>query len=158
MASSDEEIALIKGMLAYRKGKDFGFRQQEIAGHFKINSARVTEIRYGDNGAGVGIEPAPESKFPEECWGWSLVRIDSKDRRAVKKLRERKQRKLRKNGGIDLEDINRKIKPIIRALKEQSEKDMATVSFPAIARSAGLLANYLEEWNNPPKKSKGDRA
>lgn len=152
MPVSHAQIAIIKGMLAYRSEEGKAFRHQDISGLFGINSARVTEIRYGDKGIGVGIEPTPQSKFPEKCWRWPLVR-PPRDKRAE----NLKKKKKKCQDAIEIAEINRKIKPLIRVFKEESSKNITMVALSAIARHAGLLEKCLDEWNKasqPQRRSK----
>jgi hypothetical protein len=152
MPLSNEEIAIVKGMLAYRSSDGLTFRQQQISAYFNVNNARISEVRYGDRGIGAGVEPAPQSKFPNECWKWPMT-PPSRGRNAT--LLRRK--KMLKEGSVDLTDINKKIKPIVRFFIDESTKHVVTMSASAIARHAGLLQKCLDDWNEITKKQKGNR-
>ena len=144
MAVSDEDIALIKMMLEFRSPEGLAFRQQDICKYFDENSARITEIRYGDRGIGEGIEPAPISKLPAQCKTWKLIKPSAK-RREISRTKT--------VVGIEVTELNQKLKPIAKALKYEGTKHLATISKTAVAHNAWLLENQLKEWNEKLLKS-----
>jgi len=53
-----------------------------------------------------------------------------------------------KDKTVSVQELKEKLTPIIKELMIQGNKNMATVSFSAILRQAGLLKNLLEEWTS----------